>query len=189
MSESKLSPRRVLAAQRRREAIRLRIEEGATFAKIGQALGVSEVGAYKMVQKGLALINQKMAVDAEALRTETVRQLEALLAVHLPKALQGDVKSGNLAIRALAERAKITGVIKAQAVVAAANPYEGMSPDELRAEAHRLGIYEYPHEVGTVDHLPEPATPPIPSANGTGTNGHSPLSWPRRNNDGSLMPR
>jgi hypothetical protein len=171
MSESKQSPRKVLAAQRRRQAVKLRTE-GATFATIGQALGVSEVAAWRHVQKGLAMINAKMATDAEALRTETVRQLEALIAVHLPKALDGDVKSGNLAIRALAERAKITGVIKSQAVVPAANPYENWEPDALREEGRRLGLLIDPPATPA-----QAAIPTAPSSNGTGSNGQAP-DWP-----------
>jgi hypothetical protein len=175
MSESKQSPRRVLAAERRKKAMAMR-KRGATFATIADALGVSEPSAYRMVQKGLARLNELMMVDAEALRRETVEQLEALLAVHLPRALDGDVKSGNLAIRALSERAKITGVVKHSAVVPTTNPFESMTPDELRAEAHRLGIYDYPQKTSSAG----------PSVNGT--NGQSPLSLPRRNHDGSLRP-
>jgi hypothetical protein len=159
----------VLAAERRKKAMAMR-KRGATFATIAEALGVSEPSAYRMVQKGLARLNELMMVDAEALRRETVEQLEGLLAVHLPRALEGDVKSGNLAIRALAERARITGVVKHQAVAPAGNYYDGWDQDALREEGRRLGLLIDPPATST------PAA--VPSSNGTDTNGHAPIDWP-----------
>jgi hypothetical protein len=171
MSESKQSPRKVLAAQRSRAAIKLRTG-GASYDHIAEALQVSKTGAYRMVQRAFRRLNEKLMIDTEALRRETVEQLEELLAVHLPLALDGDVKSGNLAIRALAERARITGVIKNQAVVPAANPYENWEPDALREEGRRLGLL-----IDSPPTTAPAAIPPAPSSNGTGSNGHAP-DWP-----------
>ena len=95
----------------------------------------------------------------------------------MPAAITGDTKAAGVVLRAIESRSKLYALIKPQAIAPASNPYESMTPDELRAEAHALGIYRYPHEVGTVDHHPEPATPPVPSANGTGTKDHSRLDW------------
>jgi hypothetical protein len=164
MSESKMSPRKVLVAQRRRKAIQMRTT-GATYEMIGKALGISEVAAWRHVQKGLARLHEKMTAEAETLRTETVRQLEAILAVHLPRALDGDVKSGNLAIRALAERAKITGLVKAQPVVPQAGPYDNLSRDELIYQAKMLGLWIDPDELPGNGHASRPVAP-APSTNG-----------------------
>jgi hypothetical protein len=177
MSESKMSPRKVLAAQRRRQAMKMRME-GATFAAIGQALGISEVAAWRHVQKGLARLNDRMAIDADKLRRETVEQIEALLAAHMPLALGGDTKSANVCSRLLDQRARLYCLIGSTKEAAAANPYENLSREALIGEARRLGLY-HDDPFTASDHYQA-----RPSANG-----HSPMDWPRRHNDGSLAPR
>jgi hypothetical protein len=138
MSESIQSPRKVLAAQRRRQAVKMRIE-GATYAVIGKQLGVSEVRAWKLVSEGLARLNEKMAEDAERLRRLSSEQIDLLLSAHMPRALIGDTKAAGVVLRALDSRAKLYGLVKTPASQPA-NPYENLSPDELRAEGRRLGL-------------------------------------------------
>ncbi len=168
MTISKNSPVKVKAAERRAAALSLRVQ-GKTLAQIGESLGVSTQRAYQYVKEGLARLDQMTTVDAEALRRLSVEQLEAMLAAHLPKAIAGDVRSGNLAIRAIAERARITGLVKAaQPEVKPESPYAKMTPEELRAEARRLGIY--PLRAGS---------PGDPYAPAPSTNGHTPQPVPQ----------
>jgi hypothetical protein len=136
MSESIQSPRKVLAAQRRRQAVRMRIE-GMTYAVIGKELGVSEVRAWKLVSEGLARLNEKMAEDAERLRRLSSEQIDLLLSAHLPKALAGDTKAAGVVLRALDSRAKLYGLIKTPTAQTATKE---VSEEELRAEAVRLGL-------------------------------------------------
>ena len=73
MPESKTSPRRLQAAERRRKATELR-KLGLSYQKIGQALGVSRQAAYKAVQTELSKIEQESAENTcEARRLELER--------------------------------------------------------------------------------------------------------------------
>jgi hypothetical protein len=48
MAHSKNSPRRILAAERRTQALTLR-KQGLTYARIAEALGISEPRAHRIV--------------------------------------------------------------------------------------------------------------------------------------------
>jgi hypothetical protein len=113
--------------------------EGMTYADIGNKLGVSEPRAWKLVSEGLARLNEKMAEDAERLRRLSSEQIDLLLSAHLPKALAGDTKAAGVVLRALDSRAKLYGLVKTPAAQPA-SPTENLDPDELRAEARRLGL-------------------------------------------------
>jgi hypothetical protein len=155
MSQSKNSPQRTKGAVRRQEAIDLRLK-GLTYDQIGRQMGVSKVRAYQLVQSALERLNQKMMIDAETLRRETVERLDRLIQVYTPLAEKGDSKSGNLLVRCLESKSRLFGLIK--------NPHDGppppkpMTEDELRWEGYRLGLCPKP------DSLP-------PSSNGTASNG------------------
>jgi hypothetical protein len=153
-------------------------KNGATFAVIGEKLGVSERRAWTMVQEGLARLNDRMAIDADKLRRETVEQIDQLLNAHMPVAIQGDTKSANVCSRLLDQRARLYCLIGSTKEAVAANPYENLSRDALIEEARRLGIY-YDDPRTASDHYQA----------GPSANGNSPMSWPRRHNDGSLAPR
>jgi hypothetical protein len=176
MSESKQSPRKVLAAQRRRAAMKMRAN-GATYATIGAKLEVSERRAWKMVQEGLQRLNDQMALDAEKLRRESVEMIDQILQGHLPRAVDGDSKSAQVCLRALDQKARLYSLVKVQAAQEGPTPVAKMSEEELRAEARRLGVHP-------------PEDPPdgrfstlagrLPSSNGSGmTPGTSPAD-PRR---------
>jgi hypothetical protein len=101
------------------------------------------------------------AVEAEELRRLTGEQFDQLPAAHMPAALQGDTKAAGVVLRALESRAKLYGLVKTP-VAQAPNPYEKMSPEELRAEARKLGIYP-PAAAAPY----APPTGPSPGTNGT----------------------
>jgi hypothetical protein len=174
MPLSNTAPALVQGATNRAKALELRIQ-GLTLQAIGDQLGVTKSRAFQYVSEGLAELNETCVVHAEELRRLSTEQLDQLIAAHMPAAIKGDTKAAGVVLRAIQSRSKLYALIKPQAI-APASPVESMTPDELRAEAHRLGIYDYPQETASAG----------PSVNGT--NGHSPLNVPRRNNDGSLRP-
>jgi hypothetical protein len=148
-----MSPTRVLAQQRRQEAMKLRAG-GATYATIATKLGVTEMAAWKMIQKGMDILNSRMIVDGERLRRETLTNLEGLLQVYLPKALQGDNKAAHICLRALGDRARLYSLIRS----AYDQPQPPkMTEEELRWEGYRLGL------------CPKPDSLPAPSSNGVHT--------------------
>jgi hypothetical protein len=132
---------------------------GATYATIATKLGVTEMAAWKMIQKGMDILNSRMIVDGERLRRETLTNLEGLLQVYLPKALQGDNKAAHICLRALGDRARLYSLIR--------SPYDQpqpkeMSEAELREEGYRLGL------------LPRPDSFTASSNGATSTNGAGP---------------
>jgi hypothetical protein len=153
-------------------------KNGATFAVIGEKLGVSERRAWTMVQEGLARLNEKMAIDADKLRRETVEQIDQLLNAHMPLGIQGDTKSANVCSRLLDQRARLYCLIGSTKEAVATNPYENLSREALIEEARRLGIYHDDPRTASDHYQPSPSA-----------NGHSPMTWLRRNHDGSLATR
>jgi hypothetical protein len=176
MPLSNTAPALVQGATNRAKALELRIQ-GLTLAAIGEQLGVSKSRAFQYVSEGLAELNETCVVHAEELRRLSTEQLDQLIAAHMPAALEHDVKAAGVVLRALDSRAKLYGLIKPQ-VSQPASRFEAMTPEELKEEARRLGIY---HD--------DPFTASDHYRTGPSANGQSPMNWPRRNNDGSLAPR
>jgi hypothetical protein len=135
-------------------------------------MGITAARAWQLVAEGMDRLNRDMAVDADRLRRETTEQIDQLVAAHMPAALAGDTKAAGVVLRALDSRAKLYGLVKtpvAQAVPAP-NRYEQMSPEELRAEARKLGIHPPEDRPDAVAPYPPPAptsTGPTPSTTGT----------------------
>jgi hypothetical protein len=86
---SKNSPTRIRAAERRTQALELR-KGGATYARIGAALGVSEQRAHRIVTQELARLNARRAEEASAVTRLEQERLNALLAAVWPAAAAGD---------------------------------------------------------------------------------------------------
>lgn len=108
--DTKNSPRRVAAAERRTKALELR-KAGLTFAQIGKALGgCSEQRAHKLVTDELRRLNAKRSeVAAEVLRLELER-LDALLFSVWTKAKAGNSRAVAAALAIMARRAKLLGL-------------------------------------------------------------------------------
>jgi hypothetical protein len=173
MTMSNTAPAKVGSATKRNQALNLRIK-GFTLSAIGEKLGISKSRAFQYVSEGLAKLNQVAVVEAEELRRLTCEQIDQLLAAHMPAALQGDTKAAGVVLRALDSRAKLFGLVKPQVAQAAQAPsrYEQMSPEELRAEARKLGIYP-------ADRPDSPSPYATPTAPSPGTNGTTPSPWRR----------
>jgi hypothetical protein len=176
MSLSQTAPARVQSATNQVRALELRIQ-GLTLQQIADQIGVSKARAYQYVSEGLAELNETCVIHAEELRRLTTEQLDQLLAAHMPAAINGDTKAAGVVLRALDSRAKLYGLIR-PLVTKPVNPVESMTPDQLLEEARRLGIY-YDDPFTASDHYRAAQS----------ANGHSPMDWPRRNNDGSLASR
>jgi hypothetical protein len=141
MPLSQTAPARVQSATNQARALELRIQ-GLTLQQIADQIGVSKARAYQYVSEGLAELNATCVVHAEELRRLTTEQLDQLLAAHMPKALAGDTEAAGVVIRCLDSRTKLFGLVQSQPVAPATSPYDRMTPDELRAEARKLGIYQ-----------------------------------------------
>lgn len=107
--ESTTSNRRAEAAERTKQAVALRIA-GATFAQIGERLGVSGQAAHKMVVKALAEIARQTAESAEQLRQMELQRLDALQASLWGDAMKGDEQKVDRVLRVMARRAALLGL-------------------------------------------------------------------------------
>jgi predicted transcriptional regulator len=165
MPLSQTAPARVQSATNQVRALELRIQ-GLTLQQIADQISVSKARVYQYVSEGLAELNEICAVQAEQLRRLTSEQIDTVLAAHMPLAIQGDTKSANVCSRLLDQRVRLYGLI-ASPKETPVSRFENMSPDALREEARRLGLY--------VDPPVSPDAPyqSVPSANGQTSMGGS----------------
>lgn len=130
---SPTSHRRTEAAERRKQAMALRIA-GASFAQIGERLGVSAQAAHKMIVVSLAEIAKQTAESAEQLRAIELQRLDALQASLWPDAMRGDEQKVDRVLKIMAQRAKLLG-LNAPELFAPTDPtgkneYTGLSDGE-----------------------------------------------------------
>jgi hypothetical protein len=109
MADSRASPKRVQAAERRSVALELR-KAGATYAAIGKTLGCTEQRAHGIITGELQRLNaQRCEAAAEVTRLE-VERLDALLLGIWQQAKAGDGPAIDRVLAIMARRAKLLGL-------------------------------------------------------------------------------
>jgi len=108
-TESKTSARKLTARERENRALELRMT-AATYSQIGQALGISEAGAYKAVIRALGKLNAKVMENAEELRTLEVQRLDSLFITMYAQAKSGHQGAVDRCLRIMERRAKLLGL-------------------------------------------------------------------------------
>ena len=98
MADSKMSRKKVRGREREEQALQLRIA-GLTYKRIGEAMGISESGAYKAVIRALRRLNERVAENAGELRRIEMERLNALHLAFWPRARQGDEKAADRILR------------------------------------------------------------------------------------------
>lgn len=150
-TNSPTAPRRLGAAERRREAVRMRIT-GATFSSIGEALGVSVQAAHQLVVRALEDINDTTAETAAQLRRLELERLDAMQSALWDRAMNGEEQIVDRLLRIQQRRAALMG-LDAPAKVAPTDPtgtreYAALTDEERterlaalleRARARRAG--------------------------------------------------
>src|SRR5262249_14892377 len=106
---SKNSAARILAAERRTQALALR-RAGKHYSEIAAALGCSESRAHQIVTLELERINTERSEQAEAVRTLELQRLDVLLGAVWEKAQAGDVQAIDRVLSIQARRAKLLGL-------------------------------------------------------------------------------
>ncbi len=107
--ESPTGPRRVLAAERTRQAIGLK-KAGRTYDEIRRALGISKGAAVKAVARGLAELRAETLADAEELRAVEAARLDAAQASIWAQVLQGNHGAIDRFVRISQRRAMLLGL-------------------------------------------------------------------------------
>jgi hypothetical protein len=111
VSESKTSPRRILAAERRTKALALR-KAGATFADIGRTLGCSEARAHQIITAELQRLNKERAEQAAEVTRLELERLDAMQLSIWQKATDGDMEAIDRLLKLMARRAALLGLDK-----------------------------------------------------------------------------
>lgn len=105
--ESKTSPRRLAAAERQRQALRLR-EGGADFGEIAQALGYADPsGAYRSVE---AALRRVPALEAQSYRKLNLRRLNRARLAIQRRVSEGDVSAIDRELAIQREEARLLGL-------------------------------------------------------------------------------
>lgn len=105
--EPATAPRRIAAAERRRQALELR-KAGATFREIADGLGYRSVsGAHKAVMKALTDIP---VAAVEELRTLEGERLDAMQMNLWTRARGGDREAVEQVLKIMARRARLLGL-------------------------------------------------------------------------------
>lgn len=111
--ETTASPRRAQAADKRRQALELRLE-GATFEQIAEQIGYrNRSTAYRAVTSAIQNVGHE---QAEQLRDLDLTRLDKLMTAVWPKALQGDMHAVDRVLKIVERRAKMLGYDQANVV-------------------------------------------------------------------------
>ena len=107
MAESRLSPRRIAAAQKQRQAVELRMA-GRTWEEIADALGyANHSGAIAAVRTALAKSLEEPSAEFRAL---TLERLTKILQTHWPDMVRGEIPAANICLKTLKDMRDLMGV-------------------------------------------------------------------------------
>ena len=107
MPESKLSPRRIDAKNKQRQALELRMA-GRTWQEIADNLGyANHTGAIAAVKTAL---HSTLQPPADHYRALTLERLTKILQVHWPLMLQADAASTRLCLQAIGDIRQLMGM-------------------------------------------------------------------------------
>jgi len=124
---------RAKTAQRRAQAIALRLA-GASYEQIAQQLGyASRSAAYTDIDRALRKGLAEQERDGALLRQQELERLDRLQAGIWPRAISGDYRAADTALRIIDRRCKLLGLDAPQRVEAALVRYEivGVDPEDL----------------------------------------------------------
>ena len=125
MADSKASRKKLVAAERRIQALDLR-KAGATYQQIGRQLGYSEQRAHQIVTSELQRLNTERSEAATEVRRLELERLDAMLLGAWPRGKSGDPKMGQFCLAIMDRRARLLG-LDAPTKVAPTDP-SGQNP-------------------------------------------------------------
>jgi hypothetical protein len=141
MSQCPTSPIKVRAAQRRQEALLLRIQ-GYTYPEIASKLGVTRRRAAQYVSESLKRMYDRIPDLTAHYRQLTLTRLEHMFRALWPAIQKGDSRAAATAVKILTNQARLLGLNEPTRLAArvTAGSLENWTEEELVAEARRLGI-------------------------------------------------
>ncbi len=139
--QSSTSPQKVKAAERRRQAVALRLS-GATYQQIGDKLGVTSSAAHLQVKQELETRAKQSEGKIVELRQIELARVDRVLLAIWDKVLKSDYKAIDKFVKLSERRAKLLGLdAPVQHKVEQHNIIEyieGMSDEELTKQIERL---------------------------------------------------
>jgi hypothetical protein len=133
---SATAPRRLLTAAQRLRILQLR-RSGARYDEISREAGCSRGSAYNVVARELKRLAQEARAEADILRQQELDRLDALQAAVWAKALAGDLRAVDAALKVIDRRVKLFGL---DAPTRTQVTLDAMPEAELLEEARRLGL-------------------------------------------------
>jgi len=106
---SRTAARFLKARQHEEQALELRLG-GASYAMIGEALGMTAGGAFKAVDRALTRQAAETDEKAEKLREIEVARLDRLLMAQWPGVKRGDEKAARVALQISKRRSELLGL-------------------------------------------------------------------------------
>ena len=103
------SSRNVNVAIKRQQALEYRAS-GMSYRAIGEAMGINQSNAYRMVKAEVQQIREKTSEQADELRTIELQRMDAMLAGLWSKATSGDGAAVDRVLRIMERRAKLIGL-------------------------------------------------------------------------------
>jgi len=108
-TNSPTAPRRVTAAERRKQAVLMR-QAGATYEAIGEKLGISPQAAHKTVDKALTKTQRETSEAADKVRQIELSRLDAMQAALWLSAVKGNHGAVDRILRIMERRARYLGL-------------------------------------------------------------------------------
>ena len=107
--KSKTAPSLVRARENEARAFELR-KNGMTYAKIGEAIGLTEAAAHKAVKRVLDRLAADTLEAAEEVRRLELERLDAMLVAVMPKARRGGLQAVDRVLSVMKRRAALLGL-------------------------------------------------------------------------------
>lgn len=141
-TNSPTAPRRVTAAERRKQAVLMR-QAGATYEAIGEKLGISPQAAHKTVDKALTKTQRETSEAADKVRQIELSRLDAMQAALWLSAVKGNHGAVDRILRIMERRARYLGL---DALDESANELQwqelavklGLNPVEVKEMVRRM---------------------------------------------------
>lgn len=109
MAESRTSARKLTAAERRAQAVALRVS-GATYQQIAAKLGVTDSAAHKLVAEALATARRVTAATADELRDLETLKLDAMELSIATQVNAGHLGAIDRKLKIMERRARLWGL-------------------------------------------------------------------------------
>jgi hypothetical protein len=159
MSMTPNSPSRVRAALRRQQATELRAA-GNSYKAIAAQVGVSVRRVRQYLDKTMRALHEKAVRDVEVVIGLELQRLDELHRALWTRAVTGDVKAALAILKIGERRSRLLGLDAPTRLKLTEEDHR--SPEEVRAEALRMGISVAPLE--DLEPVTYPPAPPSLSA-------------------------